>query len=273
MTRKRLLNISSRKKRDTMLPASNSNATSAGGPNNTTTPLVAGAAVLTANNTYFFPWVATARDLTTDPNNTASTIISDGARTASTCFMRGLAERCEIQTNSGLSWQWRRICFTFKGNQLYSSGGTGYNMLAKAQTTGWSRLLQNWYNGSISGPTNNLTSYMFKGAYGVDWIDPLAAQLDNSRISVKYDKIRNFNSGNALGICRFFKMWHPMNHNIVYDDDEYGETKGISAATSTNSKAGMGDYYVVDYFRAGSGGTNADQLIFFPTATLYWHER
>ena len=63
-----------------------------------------------------------------------------------------------------------------------------------------------------------------------------------------------------------------MNHNLVYGDDEVG---GQEATTlfSTEGKAGMGDYYVVDLFQPSFGAGESDTLYFRPQATLYWHER
>lgn len=63
-----------------------------------------------------------------------------------------------------------------------------------------------------------------------------------------------------------------MNANLLYDDDEAG-TSMVPSYFSTEGRAGMGDYYVLDIIAAGSGATSTDQLTFNPQTTLYWHER
>jgi len=63
-----------------------------------------------------------------------------------------------------------------------------------------------------------------------------------------------------------------MNKTLVYNDEERGDTEE-SAYYSVGSKAGMGDYYVVDIFRPRVGSTTSNQLLFSPNTTLYWHEK
>lgn len=67
-------------------------------------------------------------------------------------------------------------------------------------------------------------------------------------------------------------MWHSMNKNLVYADDENAGGLNVQFY-STQSKAGMGDFIVVDYFQARKGSTSSQQLSFGTTATLYWHEK
>jgi hypothetical protein len=63
-----------------------------------------------------------------------------------------------------------------------------------------------------------------------------------------------------------------MNHNLVYDDDENGDVES-SSYNSTTSRAGMGDYYVIDMFQPGAGGSSTDLLQITTNSTLYWHEK
>lgn len=101
MTKKRVLQITSTKKKDTMLCYSNTTAASPQGG----TTYAASDAVLTGGNFYVFPWIASARPGTLSGGSAANPIM-EADRTSTTCFMRGLKERIEIQTNSALSWQW-----------------------------------------------------------------------------------------------------------------------------------------------------------------------
>lgn len=224
-------------------------------------------AVLVGGNTYIFPWVATARDNTI--GTSSGNVFNTADRTATTCYMRGLKERIQIQTNTGMPWQWRRICFTMKGDGIYVWNETAYK-LAQETSIGWARVVSN--TGTASNLYNYMIPLLFKGQRDVDWNNPFNAKTDNSRLSIKYDKTVSIRSGNAQGMMREFQRWHPMNRNLVYDDDENGEQKAESTYSVTG-KAGMGDYYVVDIIAAGSGSTSSDQMSFNPSATLYWHER
>ena len=113
---------------------------------------------------------------------------------------------------------------------------------------------------------------LFKGTENQDWNDPIIAPVDTARVDLKFDKTWTLQSGNNNGIVRERKLWHPMNKNIVYNEDEIGETEGTSYY-STSSKRGMGDYYVIDIIRAGEGGGATDLLRLDANSTYYWHEK
>lgn len=258
-----MLNITSRKKQDTMLVSTNTVAgTPVGGTTFTNQP-----ALLQGGNTYVFPWLCTARDNTvgTDPGS----VFQSSDRTASTCFMRGLKERIQIQTNSGVPWQWRRICFTIKGDYFTQFNESGYKLYNET-SIGWSRVVSN--AGVASNIALALRRVVFRGQEGNDWNNLFNAKVDNTRVSLKYDKTCTLASGNDEGFIRKYNRWHSMRKTLVYNDDELG---GGEAAQqfSTQGRAGMGDYYVLDLFRARTGSTTSDQLSFRPEATLYWHER
>lgn len=119
---------------------------------------------------------------------------------------------------------------------------------------------------------NSVDGIIFKGAKGVDWNDIIVAPTDTRRVSVKYDKTTLLRSGNANGTIREAKLWHPMNKNIVYNDDESGD-KETTQYVSTQSRAGMGDYYVLDLIQAGTGGGAGDLCLIQANSTLYWHEK
>ena len=100
----------------------------------------------------------------------------------------------------------------------------------------------------------------------------MIAKLDATRIHIKYDKTRTLATSNQDGFIRKYKMYHPMNKTIAYDDDENGENMDTSF-TSVDSKAGMGDFYVLDLIRSRFSASTSDALVFNPSATLYWHEK
>lgn len=266
MSKKRILNTSSRKKRNGML--SWSNTTSAGAVR----AAAPGPAYINGVTGGFFTWHATAQQL-----DAQSTIANQATRTSTTCYMKGLSEHLRIQTSSGLPWFHRRVCFTLKGINAFNAPVAGDTPAFPIQTyidtsNGIERL---WSNEQINVQPNTLNaqwSVLFKGIVGKDWDDYIIAPLDTSRVTIKFDKTWTMQSGNTQGIVRERKLWHPMNHNLVYDDDENGDIEA-SSYFSTTSKAGMGDYYVIDMFQPGAGGTSTDLLQIAANSTLYWHEK
>lgn len=235
--------------------------------NNSAAVITGGLADTTAAT---FLWCSTARDNTTALNGSAGTKFSLAARTASACYMVGLSEKIEIQCNTGMPWQWRRICFTSKGGSLVPQ--TTSFTSASETSGGYARMMNQIAGNPALNPQYLLYTIIMKGQVGTDWVDPITAPTDNSRVTIKYDKTITLSSGNEDGFIRTYKRWHPMGKTLVYDDDELGggTNPGIY---SVDGKAGMGDYYVVDIFRARQGSTASDQLSVRPQATLYWHEK
>lgn len=266
MSRKRLLNMTSRKKQDTMAPYTNVTPGSANGNTNYGT----GGAVLEGTTLYVMPFCATARP-GTGSNGVQGSPLDNAMRTSTTCFMRGLKENIEVITNNGRAWQWRRICFTLRGEFLTGAVSTGYR-LDTLTGNGNVRLLNSWGNGFTDAHLASLADILFKGTQLTDWTDPFTAPVDTKRVGLKYDRTRIIQSGNEQGVLRKFKIWHPMNKNLVYADEENGDDE-ITNKYSVDAKPGMGDYFVVDIIKAGLGGTTTDRMAFTPQASLYWHEK
>jgi len=267
ISKKRILNITSRKKRDVMNQWSNTTAD--GGSK----PITNGIVTLAGPVGGYFYWQATARTLDQGPGQIG--IVSDEAtRTATTCFMRGLSERIDIQTNSSLPWRWRRICITTKDNS-YDHSDLG----ALQAYGGWllssAGIVRPWVNSYIN---NNGTTQagqwvdLFEGAGNVDWADVNSAKVDTRRIDLHYDKTITINSGNSSGVFRTYRRWHPMNKNLVYDDDQDGG-KMDSSHLSVTDKRGMGNYIVLDFFQPHASATSADRLILRSNSALFWHEK
>lgn len=270
MSRKSLLNITSRKKKNTMLSWSNTNSTSGVYIATSQLPVT-----INGDKAYRGVWIATAQDLT-DGNGVLGRVGEEATRTATLCYMRGLSEHIRLQTSSGVPWFWRRICFTYKGPELQlisASDSPTSNIYEYLDTTnGLQRLGFNQNINAMPNTINNHDAIIFRGAKGVDWNDYIVAPVDNARVSLKYDKTVTIKSGNANGTVREFKLWHPMNKNLMYADDESGDSETTNYI-SVASKIGMGDYYVMDIMQPGANGTANDFLQFIPTSTLYWHER
>lgn len=266
LSRKTILNMTSRKKRDTMLTLTNITSTTQQG----STTYLPNPAVISGGTNAAAPiiWCATARDNRTASGTEGNTFY-DATRTSSECYMKGLSENIEIQVSNGVPWQWRRICFTYKGFNNAAPAIPGFQLYYQSTNGGYVRNMNmvpnNTYRDTVQG-------IIFKGVLNVDWNDPIIAPLDTSLITVKYDKTRSIASGNEDGCIRKYKLWHPMNKTLVYADDEAAGSKNVSYY-SVQSKRGMGDYIVIDYFRPRQGTSTTDLLSFSSNATLYWHEK
>lgn len=183
--------------------------------------------------------------------------------------MRGLKEVINLQTNTGVPWLWRRICFTAKGRFLDNAQNTAAPLYSYT-SAGYLRTNTDWFANDVQ--KQPLLNPLFRGKEGQDWSNFMSAPVDTERVTLKYDKITTLQSGNQSGIARTYKRWHPMNKNLNYDDDEDGgkeQTNNMSVQT----KSGMGDYYVLDIITSGAASSTTDQLLWDPTASLYWHEK
>lgn len=265
-SRRSILNLTSRKKRDTMMCRSNITAASQqAGTTYFTSPAIITGGISVQNP---IVWCATARDNTFNTANTSGTVFDQSTRTSTTCYMVGLSEKVEIQISDGVPWQWRRIVFTYKGFQNAAPDITGFSLIADT-SAGYARqvnaLPNNTYRDTVEG-------LVFRGAKFTDWFDAMTAFTDPTRITVLYDKTRTIASGNEDGCIRKYSFYQSFGKNLVYGDDEAGGTENVQYY-STQSRAGMGDVIVMDYFLPRMGTTSANQLSFNPTATLYWHEK
>lgn len=269
MSKRSILNTTSQKKRDKMLTWTNITAAT---PFGSTTYLAAPAILAGNTPLYVIPWCSTARDATTNLAGNKPNKFDQATRTASSCYMVGLKESIEVQCADGLPWQWRRLCFTFKG------GLTLNTFLPSSTTPGFSAATE--ISQGYVRPLNALTAsqyailfqLLFQGTVANDWTDPMTAKLDAERISIKYDKTVTIASGNEQGVIRKYNRWHGMRHNLQYDDDESGGSMA-TGTTSVESKIGMGDYWVIDIIKPRMSATSTNQLSFNCESTLYWHER
>lgn len=275
MTKKSVLDTTSRKKRNGMISYSNTNTDGTG------RQTTGGPAYVNGNSNGLFLWCPTATDLNNAAGG-ANIIINENERTATVCYMRGLSENLRIEANTGLAWHHRRICFKSRSNLFRGLAPASaaqqpnpfgfVSPYVEVNPGGNQRF---WFNASISGidPTvNNWLIILFKGQQGVDWDNYITAPVDTRRVDLCYDKKRVYRSGNAQGFARDFSLWHGMNKNLVYDDDENGDGMS-SAAFSVTDKQGMGDYYVLDIVQPAFGGTTSDIIRINANSTLYWHEK
>lgn len=225
-------------------------------------------------NAAAFLWCATARDNTQNTGGGVGNRFTQATRTSTTPYMVGLKERIEVQCNTGMPWQWRRICFTAKGPPIVPVSTAAGSVYANSleTTNGYVRLMNQIPGNPGVLPQYGLMAVIFKGQINSDWVDPMTAPTDNSRVTIKYDHTTTMASGNEDGFIRTYNRWHSMNKTLVYDDDEVGGSESASGISAIG-KAGMGDYYILDLFRARQGSATTDQLTVRPTSTLYWHEK
>lgn len=270
MSKKSILNLTSRKKKNTMLSWSNSNPSSGVSAATVAQPITAN-----GNTGYRGVWIATAQDLT-DQTGVLGRVAEEAVRTATSCFMRGVSEHIRVQTSSPVPWFWRRICFTYKGPDLNTLSSldtpTSTSFQYLDTTAGMQRLGFNQNIANMSNTINNHDAIIFRGAKGLDWNDPIIAPVDNTRVSLKFDKTWILRSGNQSGTVREMKLWHGMNKTLMYGDDESGDAESTSYQ-SVASKVGMGDYYIMDLLYPGAGATASDLVQLSPNSTLYWHEK
>lgn len=257
MTRRRILNITSEKKQDNRLTFSNVD-TPAVAPTLKNVSLVGG-------TTYIIPYIPTAMDRSV---GSAVSPIIPGYRGTSKIFARGYRERISFGTNTPAQWSLRRVCFRMRGNAIVNSTSAISPLWHEASPNGFTRSATQ-ANGTGLGTA--ITNEIFKGEAGVDWTNFFTAPLDTNRVTVEYDKQFHFRSTSDSPHVRHFKLWHPMNKNLVYRDDENGETINTSVL-STSGSQGMGDYYIVDFWVCATPTTDNNCAINYE-GTMYWHER
>lgn len=257
MTRKRILDITSIKKHDNMLPI-------VGNPDGSYTP---GPLVIGTGATVFF--CPTAR-------GASSTDYGESHRQRQTCFMRGYKENLAITISGGGVWKWRRLCFTMKGQRLFATAGSTIPWYDAGGLVGPDVSVGSMRRAMTNPSTTqyiNMRDYLWDGQEGSDWSNEFTAKPDTTRITVKSDRTRTLNPANDVGRAYNFKLWYPMNKNLVYGDDE-DQSQINTFYVSTESKAGMGDYYIYDIIQnlvPSPSGTTA--LRFDPEGIMYWHEK
>lgn len=267
MSKKRILNTTSRKKSDTMAPNISYPASTAEGS-------VGPAVIPSGPEAYFSLWCATARPLREIFVNDRGDVTA--GRSSRTCFIRGLKENVSYVTSDSEAWRHRQIIFTAKGDLPLGEQFEGDRTISSVTTSDGR---ETFFRGLSSLPLANRTPFialLFKGngnsdAGVQDWTDMLMAPVDKTRFRVLYDNITDIRSGNDTSTIKTRKRWHPINKNLVYGDEEIGNQM-FSSYKSTIGKPGIGDVYVFDIFASITNAAGS-QLLYSPTTTLYWHEK
>lgn len=270
--KRRILNVTSRKKSDTMIMAAKNDPI-------TGVNLAVGIGPTVFNPIdgaiFVFGFQATARTNQNIPGVTGS-VYDTATRTSTTPYMRGLKEHITIETENSGSLLWRRICFTFVGQEVVRdqvTGALGF-MYENSNPTGWMRTTTRLYPvaaGNGDWVWDNIRQLLFKGTQNIDWVNVIDAATDKSRVTVKYDRTRRIYSNNDAASSRKLKLWHAMNKTLTYNDEEEAGGKISSPFSANVTRRTMGDYYVIDIFALTSafdGGVS-----FSCESELFWHER
>nr|QXN75628.1 MAG: capsid protein [Genomoviridae sp.] len=269
-SRRRILNVSSIKKRDNMMSA----VAVPGEGRPTLGPL-------TTNTGFTSLFIPTARTLA--PAND----MGDTMRQRQTTYSVGYKERVQVDIIGGGVWKWRRVVFAYKGGDSLWSGGEFPGQWTEPYFSksvkpdpddplpiapDMTRLIGQPH----SDQADMIRGLLWDGHQGVDWSSEYTAKVDTTRVRLLSDKTYVFNPGNESGMSRTFRLWYPIRRNIVYDDEEWGASAfARGSPLSVQSNAGFGDVYVYDiaYCVVPSSGSVAAQMQFSPEGTYYWHER
>lgn len=263
MPRRRILDVTTRKCRDTMLSYTNVDELN---------PAGAGLGAIQAKDMvggtgtfYSSIWIPTARPAVENTGVKGAPL--SPLRHRSEIFAKGVKENILFETSTARPWRWRRICFWAKGDVIYgdATDPATSQFFRFDDTVGMVRS-SNAIGSGFPG------EYIFKGTENIDWLDRMTAPVDTDHIKPVYDKTVTLRSGNDAGMSQTIKMWHPMNKTIVYNDEERG-FQVIPTALSTSGRRGAGDFYIYDLFQVATGSTETDILRFQPNATFYWHEK
>lgn len=254
-SKKRILEVASTKKRDTMRIATINGGTIA------PVGMRGAASPIPADNFYSGIWCPTYRLFN-------STITNESARNARTVYWKGLAERYRIETTTNLPVEFRRIVFSCPDRILLTSTAAATDqppfMFESATNRYWRSL--------GTGPMN--TDYLdgiFAGQRGIDWLNPMTAKTDTKRVKVLSDRRYKISSGNDAQTAKEFKFYDVFNKNMTYDDDEAGGLVATSGFAQYSNNGQMQNVYVLTLLYAITNQALTPTVDI--TSTVYWHER
>lgn len=239
LTKKRITDIASTKKRDNMSLYDPDNTT-----NNYFSQVRGGASYL---------WCPTAR-------LKDATGIEDVDRVKSMVYMKGLREKVELVPNNGAIWKWRRIVFETKGirdTSTYQFTSDGYRRLWRKQS-----------------PTSGIATAntVFEGTSTSDLSTYFTAKVDRNAVKVHFDKTRVIRSGNDFGGFKTARDYYPFNRSFRYEEDEDGGHSSTSHWATLGNHY-MGDVYVWDIITDAGAPNSTDFIVVRGDATIYWHEK
>lgn len=198
------------------------------------------------------------------------------SRTATRTYAVGLKEAYRLIPNTNEVWWHRRVVFSYKSalGPVVIQQDLGVQSSAAATTVRPFRDLSGEVatNGPYATLAQQAYDYMFKGTSGVDWGDPMRAPIDRSRINLHSDTFRKLSSGNEVSNPRITRHYTRINRSVVYDDEENGVDVNPSPF-SVDSKPGIGNIFVADFFHCPAPGDADSSLEVSSSSTYYWHEK
>lgn len=284
-TKKAVLNTTSTKKRDVMLPVTNQSVL--GAPLLQVQPaspihVRGGEANTTTQNGAFFIWSPTQRPIN---DNT----VSENSRSTRDVYHKGFRERIKVESSSSAAWVWRRIVVETKEDDFsYDGFVEGGDTSAPPREfrpwylgpAGVSRLWYNQYGNKLTPGDNRINPLyeamverLFEGSAINDWLDTLAAKVDVDRYKLRYDKTFTLRSNNDDGFVKYLNFYFPFESTMYYDHDESGSGTGNQSVVCTPAKKGMGNVYIIDIVEGAFSSDDTDILRITPEACAYWHER
>lgn len=276
MTKKRILDLVSTKKRDTMVGYTQSQST-------------AGryfVELISADN--FLLWCPTSR-LSAGQGTGLPTV-----RNTPNVFWKGFSDNFSLETDTSDPWLWRRIVFTMAQRFSEDNIPTMYYVTATdnivdivgpgtqnppEQSPNALRGFPTYFRTMEPLPVTNydlLVERIFQGIRYVDWSDYTTAKVDTSQINVISDRVRKLTSGNDAPILRSAKHYVPLNKTMRYPETEFGTAQSATGAQNdafacSGTTSQLKDVYVMDYFRQPSGAPA--NLKVTSQSTVYWHEK
>lgn len=202
-------------------------------------------------------------------------------------FFRGVSER--IFWTTAVHMTWRRIVFYSHERIEVARPITVTN--PNTNNPFLRRNLAEFLPG-VGQPDADIGEALWQGTSGIDYTEDtrMYSRLDPQRVQVVYDRSVDLNPNYkmwdgtqpvpaTLGKHRSRKLWHPVNRNMTYVQDEDGGDKMVPTATNgwaTRSPQSGGNLYIMDIFHTGFGGSQPDDQKcgkFGLESTVYWHER
>lgn len=273
ISKRRILNITSRKCQDTLLSITNIHSDGVINlANPSPLPLIS-PLTFKGNNLAVTLHCITARPLNLSvagPDNPAG-------RLSNQCFIRGFKERLDFRLAAGETVQWRRVVFAGKGISAFNTaivstadGPADWQPDGHREGESFRSMINlnahSKYANVLAG-----ISALFKGESGIDYVGIGNAKLDRTNYNILSDHTVNVCPTTTAPYAKTFNRWHPINKTIVYLHDESGNDLGANSKFSTTSKLGCGDIYVLDFYTGIGSATTLHQVA--SQSTIYWHER
>lgn len=273
-TRRRILNVSTTKKRDAMLTARQD----AGDTSSTNlVQFNVNALGFTPHAFIFSPTMRYRRA-------NAGITPSNMTREKDDLYFRGFKENLRFATSDSNDWRWRRIVFMALDwdwslqdqNDLIE---TFYPMNnGETEAEGYKRVFMR-LEPSLITPLPTVTerlqtrvyNLLFRGLRNQDWSNPMTAMTDSRSVRVLYDRTTPIKSSSDAGVQLITKRWHPVNRSLSYNVLEGG--KGSVQNPQVRADIGaQGDMYVLDFFQCVTDDETSN-LSIGSDAIIYWHER